>query len=154
MKLIDIIAFLIIFNFVITGLSSLSLLTGPTYVEPESQYDVSDYEASGATELIWTHISRNFLLSLGAGIVAGILANKLMGIPGNMVLAISIFTGLISHGLIGTSNLLWNIYYSLSPTFKPAMGIGLYMFFSIIGLLLAITMIQMLSYKGVISSQD
>jgi len=151
MRLIDIIAFLVIFNFVMTGLSALSLLSSPTYVSEDSQYDVSDYASTSVTELLWSQVSQNFLVSLGAGIIAGVLSNKLLGISGGIILSTSIFTGLITYGLIGTSNLLWNIYQSLQTSMKVGMGISLYMFFGIIGILIAISVIQLLSNKGVLS---
>jgi len=149
MKLIEIIFFLIILNFVMTGLSALSIISGPTYIEEGSDYDVSNYDDVGATELIWRHVSRNFLASLGAGIVADILAYKLMGIPGNLIVSIGIFTGLVSHGLIGTANLLWNIHRSLTSTYQVGMGIGLYFFFGIIGILLALSIMHILTEGGI-----
>jgi len=149
MKLMEIIFFLIIFNFVITGLSALAIISGPTYVEPGSEYDVSDYEGTGATSLIWSYVSKNFIMSIGAGIVAGIIAAKLMNIPGNLTLSISIFTVLVSHGLIGTASLFYSIYRSLNPLVKPAMGIGLYMFFSVIGILVALSIMHILTEGGV-----
>lgn len=151
MRLIDIIAFLVIFNFVMTGLSALSLLSSPTYISEGSEYDVSDYSSVSVTELLWSQVSQNFLVSLGAGVIAGILSNKLLGISGGIILSTSIFTGLITYGLIGTSNLLWNIYQSLQPSMKVGMGISLYMFFGIVGMLIAITVIQILSNQGVLS---
>lgn len=152
MKLIEIMLYLVIFSFVITALSALSIISGPTYVVPGSEYDVTQYEEIGATELIWSHISANFLASIGAGIIAGIIAAKLMSIPGNITISIGIFTGLISYGLIGTAGLFWNIYRSLNPTLQPAMGIGLYMFFSMIGILLALSVIHILTSGGVEAS--
>lgn len=145
MKLMEIIIFLIIFNLVMTGLAALSLTTGASYIEPGSVYDVGEYENVGATELIWSQISKNFLVSLGAGVAAGIAAHFLMGISGAIILSISIFAGLVSYGLVGTVNIFWNIYHSLTPQIRPAMGISLYMFLSIVGVLLALAVMQLLN---------
>ena len=145
MKLIDIMMFLIIFNLVMTGLGALSLTTGATYIEPGSAYDVDEYENIGATDLIWSQVSKNFLISLGAGILAGVAGHFLLGIPGGVILSISIFAGLVSYGLVGTANIFWNIYHSLTPQARPAMGISLYIFFSLVGILLALTVMRLLN---------
>lgn len=148
MKLMEISIYLIIFSFVITAFSILSI-TGPAYVDEEG---AGNYDEIGATSLIWAHIAKNILVSLFAGIIAAIIAAKLMNIPGSAILNIGIFTGLLSHGVIGTAGLLWNIYYSLNPTIRPSMGLALYLFFSLVGILVALSIMHILSEGGLAAS--
>ncbi len=150
MKLMQISIFLIIFSFVISTFSILSI-TGPAYVDEEG---VGQYDEVGATSLIWSHIAKNILVSLLSGILVAIVVSKLANIQGSAVINIGIFAGLLSHGVIGTAGLLWNIYYSLNPTIRPSMGMALYLFFSLIGILIALSVMHLLSEGGIAASDE
>ena len=146
----EIIIFLIIFNFVMTGLSVLSIISaGSSYVEPGTDYTPDEFTASGATDLIWAHIGANVAASLIGGTAVGIGAHFAMGISGGVTLSISIFTAMITSSLINTASFLWNIYASLDKSFQPAMGISLYILFGVVGVLIAVAVFEILGEQGV-----
>lgn len=146
----DIIIFLIIFNFVMTGLSALAIISaGSSYVEPGTDYTPDEFTAEGATDLVWEHIGKDVAASLAAGTAIGIGAHFAMGISGGVVISISLFAGMITSSIINTASFLWNIYASLDTSFQPAMGISIYIIFAVIGVLIAVAVFELLGEQGV-----
>lgn len=109
MKAYEVMAFLLVFNLSISIIAVLSIYN--MGINVQSEYDVSQYEASAAdTEKLAFRILAINLITFTAGIVAGALIGSwVLKIPADSGAAYGAFTGVFWGSCYNAMSIIWNI---------------------------------------------
>jgi len=138
-KLKEIIFFLFIFSLVTNGLALLAIT--PVGYGPDD-FDPSDY--NDAYSQLVLHISATIIAGIAAAVAVGVkVASSGQSMPGDKVVAYSLFAGILTVTLISVVSTLANIVNSIPMEAQAATNIFLYIFLSVLAFLITWAYIDM-----------
>ena len=148
-KFKEILFFLFIFSLVSQALSMLAISS--TDVGTGELVSGAGLASEATASLLW------FIASLGVAFAGGLAISTKVGIVGSTVqnafppekfVVNTLFTTVIIFTLLSTIKLIWNLAASVPLEAGPAMGIFVYIFFGVLGLIIVWSYMEMMSPVG------
>jgi len=136
MKLKEIMIFLLIFSFVMNGLTALKILQ-TSYGSPAHQ--VQSLETAEAA--LYVFIGLQILVIVGVSIATGLLSYR-AGIPGDRASAYGLLGGLIASTLVAGYSTLSNIYRAVPSQVSTGYVIVVAIFLSILVVIISWTYVE------------
>ena len=142
MKLMEIILFLVIFSFVMNGLSVLSLSSSSFTT---SEYDVANPGVREAAMV--SSISIVLVVGIGTVIGAWIVMGNIptssgAGLPMDKIFGYGLLAGLVTTSLYGGISTIWNIYEIIPTGAQYGAGIALGIILGILSIIAVVGYIE------------